>query len=306
MIRTVRYIISLLILGILLYYIYLNREALSFAEIFRYKKTIGASILMLAATFLACGYGWVLILRSLKLTSSTGEALRVWFLSQLGKYLPGKVWVAAGRLYLFPGKGERIQVGYSILLELILVNVTGVCVFLFTLTLWDRPIPGISHNAVWAVLVFPCFLVLLHPKLLEKTVNGVLRRMKRKTIKIHLRVREIFSLFFYYLFCWVLYGLAFGMLASAFAGADLRRMAVFGGIYVFSIVIGFVTVVAPSGLGVREGVLFVLLSPYLEAPVATYLAVVSRLWFTLVELGMVAFFMLWSRREPVKTETVVL
>ena len=127
-------------------------------------------------------------------------------------------------------------------------------------------------------------------------MNKILRWMKKKPITITLRFNEILQLFFYYLFCWSVYGLSFSLLASAFTPVDFNTLIVFAGIYVFSIIIGFVTIVAPSGLGVREGVLFVFLSSYLDTPLATYLSILSRLWFTIVEISMIIFLMLWNRR----------
>ena len=100
-----------------------------------------------------------------------------------------------------------------------------------------------------------------------------------------------------------MYGFAFAILVSAFTQVSIRTMVVLAGMYVFSIVIGFASMVTPSGLGVREGVLAALLSTYLDGPQSVYLSVVARVWFTIVELGMVSFFLVWGKRNSLMRDT---
>jgi uncharacterized membrane protein YbhN (UPF0104 family) len=54
--------------------------------------------------------------------------------------------------------------------------------------------------------------------------------------------------------------------------------------FVASYVIGWVSSVAPAGIGVREGVLVLGLSHYLPEAQAAAVAVAGRLWLTLVEM----------------------
>jgi len=135
---------------------------------------------------------------------------------------------------------------------------------------------------------------------MEKTVNVVLLRIKKCPVEIRLNFRQIVELFLYYIFFWCIYGLSFGILASAFIETNIRSLLIFSGIYVFSVVVGVVSVISPGGLGVREGVLSVLLSAYMPTHTAIYISIVSRIWFTLVELGMVLFFLLWRKQKSMK------
>ncbi len=289
--RWIRYGFSLLVVGVLIYYIYLHRSVIAFSDIVNHKMTIAASMMMLTATFFACSFGWVLILRRMKLNAHVGEAVGTWFISQLGKYIPGKVWVLVGRLYLLPGKENKVALGCSIIVEMVLVNVTGFFLFLCSLFLWDQQTRGVGRDAIAMGGLLVLALMLLNPRALERIVNTVLNWLGRNTIEIRLKLTDMAGLFIYYIFCWILYGFSFAILASAFTEMSLARVVVFSGIYVISVVIGFVTLIAPSGLGVREGVLFMLLSRYMDAPLATYLSVVSRIWFTAVELAIVAFLL---------------
>jgi hypothetical protein len=48
--------------------------------------------------------------------------------------------------------------------------------------------------------------------------------------------------------------------------------------------LGTLSIFAPSGLGVREGVLALLLTTYVVSPVAVLISLLARLWVTLGEL----------------------
>ena len=300
MLRIARYFFSLFILGFLIYYICLNREAVSVNEIIQHKKSVGASILSLMVSFLAGGFGWVLILKKMGLEAPKARTLRAWFLSQVGKYVPGKIWGTVSRLYLFQENVNKVKVGYSIFLEMVLINITGFSLFLFSLIFWNPAIPGFGKKYIWSAAAIPFMLVLLHPGIMEKTVNVVLLRIKKCPVEIRLNFRQIVELFLYYIFFWCIYGLSFGILASAFIETNIRSLLIFSGIYVFSVVVGVVSVISPGGLGVREGVLSVLLSAYMPTHTAVYISIVSRIWFTLVELGMVLFFLLWRKQKSMK------
>jgi hypothetical protein len=64
-------------------------------------------------------------------------------------------------------------------------------------------------------------------------------------------------------------------------------------------VIGYLSLLTPSGLGVREGILALLLTEVFAAPLPTVIAIVARLWMVLAELlGAGVALVMWRRRKP--------
>ena len=59
---------------------------------------------------------------------------------------------------------------------------------------------------------------------------------------------------------------------------------------------------APGGLGVREGILVYLLSHVMPGPVAVIISILTRLWMTLIEIGLIGVIYLVSQtwRDPKK------
>jgi uncharacterized membrane protein YbhN (UPF0104 family) len=71
----------------------------------------------------------------------------------------------------------------------------------------------------------------------------------------------------------------------------LERLPALVGIFAGAWVIGFLSFLAPGGLGVREGILVYLLGFYLPSHVAIVVTLLSRLWVTAAELmGMALTF----------------
>ena len=83
---------------------------------------------------------------------------------------------------------------------------------------------------------------------------------------------------------WLLYGLALSVLATG-AGADpTKTLLVALPAVALAMTIGFLIVIAPSGIGVREAVLVAALVPVLDHSTALGVALVLRFVFTLADL----------------------
>ncbi len=94
-----------------------------------------------------------------------------------------------------------------------------------------------------------------------------------------------------YFLLWGLLGIAFFLFIRGFSPVSTSQLFRVTGIYAIAWSFGFLSVVPPSGLGVREGVLSLLLTSVLPPATATWVALLSRLWTLSAELliGGVAF-----------------
>ena len=99
----------------------------------------------------------------------------------------------------------------------------------------------------------------------------------------HPDARTLALLFPGYLAQWLVYGAAFvclnrglGLELGYWAGTMAFAAAYF---------VGYISIFAPAGIGVREGVLVALLAPAIGAEAAIVVAALQRVWITLVELA---------------------
>jgi uncharacterized membrane protein YbhN (UPF0104 family) len=100
---------------------------------------------------------------------------------------------------------------------------------------------------------------------------------------------------------WVLYGVAFQLLAAALFGATSGTTASYVAVFTLSYLAGYVFLFSPGGLGAREEVLQRLLAATALHPVpdAMLLIVVSRLWLTVLEAAPGLLLLMFRRPSAV-------
>ena len=72
-------------------------------------------------------------------------------------------------------------------------------------------------------------------------------------------------------------GSGFFLLCAGFYPVSWHNMLPFAGIFSLSWVIGFLAFITPSGLGVREGAMALLLAPFIPAPFPAIIALAAAL-----------------------------
>jgi len=91
---------------------------------------------------------WQRIVAALGEPLRIGEALQIYLMAQIARYLPGGVWDVAGRVYLAGEQGHsRARISYSILFEMVLHVVSAALFFLVTLVFWR------DVWAIWPIVV---------------------------------------------------------------------------------------------------------------------------------------------------------
>jgi hypothetical protein len=214
----------------------------------------------------------------------------IYFRSIMGKYIPGKLWQIAGSTYLAARKGipEGISVtcfllgqAYSILSGLALVG--SIIAFgvlegskdLMSTLKWTL-IPAVA-----LILVFA-----LRPNLIEKPLNLVLRSFNKKSVRINLRLGKAIEIFLLFGGCWFVFGFGFWLFSTSFITPDFNLYIDLTAVHTAAMVIGFLSVFAPGGLGVREGILVLFLSSFNEfpTPLPSAMALSFRLMVTISEL----------------------
>jgi hypothetical protein len=211
-------------------------------------------------------------------------ALRVFYLGQLGKYLPGTVWpvvtqMRLGRDYKVPPRAS----GAAFAVFMLLLVGTGLAVGV-------PVIPLLGRDAVegyrWLVLVLPLLVLAVTPPVLNRAMGLALRVARRPPLPAPLTGGGILRVAGWALVSWLCYGvqaylLARGLGAEGGALLWLQRSGAFAAAFAS----GPLLLVVPAGAGVREAALLLLLGSTVTAPRAAVLAVVSRLLFVAGDLG---------------------
>jgi len=231
---------------------------------------------------------WERMLRHTGSSVSYLKLFKVWFFTNLGKYLPGKVWQFLGMIYMLEKEGVPKKNSFStgVLAQAFSV-ISGLFISVLFLgaNLYSQFFsanPGLMAGFV--VVSLAILMLLCYPKVLEKIVNLGLRILKKEKITLDLSVKDVIIYLLFYSLSWLLFGLAFLIFVKAMTQADFNMYPILTGAFAFSLNIGFLALFTPGGIGVREGILVFLLSSLFPLPVSTLISLLSRLWITAGEL----------------------
>ena len=267
-------------------------------------------VLSLALLVVARGFAieaWRRILISLGEYFTFGFGARVWFLSNLTRYVPGNIWQVATMMVMVEARGVSktnallSQVIYTAL-ALAIAGLLGLMFVLVRPDLFSNILPAstAAYAPLIAALAFIAMIVFfalppVHRLLVALTARtlapharpevsgrsaGVMRRDKAPTPTFARGlVPPLFSLAM-----WLTNGIAFYLFTSSITPTPLAQLPAFIAMNAGAYWIGYISFITPSGLGFREGALAWMLTSFFPAPFAVALSLVTRLWTTAGEL----------------------
>lgn len=222
----------------------------------------------------------------------------IWWTTNIAKYVPGKVSLIAGRVYVARryGKGVVLE---SFVWELIISISSAVLAGLFLLDL-----EGISTTTKMALLsiAIASLFPIISPKATQKIVRKPFALLGRgEWDEETTMTRRIYSITLaLMMISWLLWGLAHKFILLGL-GIDASLLHLIGA---FSIawLIGFSAFFLPAGLGAREGVFTVNLTLFISGGVAGILVILSRLINIIAEVVAFGMGLLLFSREDLEDE----
>jgi glycosyltransferase 2 family protein len=186
------------------------------------------------------------------------EVARLYFVSQLGKYVPGSVWpiVALARMCREHGIAWR-RATMASLLALALSLVTGGVLGGVLV------VAGVGRHADhlwWLLLLVPAGAALLHPSVISTVVRTLLRVTRRQAVSLDLSPHVLRGAVGWPSVSWLLLGLQCWALVVSLGGPVGGSLVGAVGGFALAYVAGTLFLPAPAGAGVREAVLGVALA----------------------------------------------
>jgi glycosyltransferase 2 family protein len=259
-------------------------------------------IFMMVANYLCATLSWHIGInyfdnqKKLKFTQS----IALVNISQLAKYIPGKLWSYAVQIYWLASKGVPkttvLYLNIMTTLLTILVSMIMGCLFLMMIPDW--------HYYKTEMMIFITILLILNLIILNnnflKLLIGMFSKMTEQEISFNqLSPCRIISMEFFYMIgalfwifagCFIALGLGFNL--------DGMRALFIAAAMLLGDVIGFIILIAPGGLGVREGAIFLILKGTGIIQFALIFPVVVRLLNIITDLimGMVSVLIMSSSK----------
>jgi glycosyltransferase 2 family protein len=236
------------------------------------------------------GLAWRAVLADLGSRLPPAAAARVFFVGQIGKYVPGSLWPVVVQAELGRDHGVARRRSAAATLVLILLSAFSALV----VVLAGLPfLPGVADSELgWTLLLVVPLLVVLHPRVLGRLLDRALKAVGRPPLGEWTSLRGTAVALGWALASWACSGLqVFCLVISLSAPRTWHTLALATAGYALAWVAGFVVVVAPAGAGARELALATLLSPVLGTGEVGVVVVLSRLLFTASDLALAALGM---------------
>ena len=252
------------------------------------------SIVLLFAGFLATAQAWRAALAGSVSEVRFADAVASTGLSVFGKYLPGKIWLIAGMAgYISRWYGVALKQCTAAASRLQVVSLlVGFAIGAPVLNALKVPIPA---------LVVPIALCALVVSVLS--IAPLRRACEVKSVLFARAAAYLWpgdsampkTAIAWLIVTWICYGVGFALLAKALVPVALSWQLCVA--FPLAAVIGLLVLIAPGGIGAREGTLALVLVGFgLSSEQIASIAVASRLWFLLGEGGLFLTAMLVSRR----------
>ncbi len=255
-----------------------------FAEYPPSATRLGLATVALTAFYLLHAWLWRII------TIQLGErffgyrnALWIYFVSGLGRYIPGRLWQIAGMALMAQRAGiSAVAATAASLIAQLAFITTGLLYLALVLPAWGGLMPVLLAVVALAITVGSF-----------AARHWIASRVKRLKPAVDMldRVKPgvAFGWWIGYAISWILLGGAFVLFVTAFVGLDVMQQKHVAGAVAAAYLGGLLAFFSIAGLGVREAVMGTLLLSVMQPPAAVVVSVASRLWFTVGEILPILF-----------------
>jgi glycosyltransferase 2 family protein len=245
---------------------------------------------------------WQSLLAGLGSPLRTTTAGRIFFVGQLGKYIPGSLWPVLTQMELGARANvPRARSASASILTMIVSLATGLLVAAATL-----PFAHYSAGYDWVFILVPVILVCLYPRVLNPLLNRLFTLIKRPGLDQPVTLGMLSKALGWSIIAWLANGAQIYVLAEKLGAPAGRTILIALGGYAFAWCVGFVIVFAPAGAGARDALLVLALGPLVGHQPALAVALVSRAVNTISDLIVAgaAAFRRPSRPSPQLAETI--
>jgi glycosyltransferase 2 family protein len=245
---------------------------------------MAAACVMFTAAFGFLPWVWRKVLHYMGYDLSYGDARDIFYIGNLGRYIPGKVWSIAGMAYMAEKSGIPATIaGTSAVFAQVYSFLSSFGFFILFFIF--RGTFTINAGFLWFVPVFiAAAVIFIFPANLERVLNIVLKKIGREPVALKITTATALKITALYFLSGMLFGCSFWIFVSSFVGMSEINPMFTASAYIIAYWAGFLAFFVPGGIGVREGILGLLFMNIIPAGVLIIIAALSRLLVTLIEL----------------------
>jgi hypothetical protein len=208
------------------------------------------SFALLALGYAAQATAWHALVRGQGMHLAWSQDTARWAMSLLGKYLPGKVFHAVGRVFVYRHDADEAAVTAAFAAEFVL-GMSAACVAsLIGLAIAPLPLTGVMRAALWTAAAVG--LVTTFAGVPDRLVAWLARRVLRREVAPPSRGLARAGAFALSLAGHLIMGSGLLLVAKSLTPVDAALWPACVAAYCLSGIVGILAVFVPAGLGVRD------------------------------------------------------
>ncbi|MDD3827985.1 MAG: hypothetical protein PHY79_18620 [Anaerolineae bacterium] len=247
--------------------------------------------------------GWQLIMDHLAEPIPFFGHLKIYGYTNLLRRIPaGMLWLVIGRMSAYKDRSmPKRTLAFASFLEMWLVTLTG--------------IPLAAAGSIWLGLVSGPAGTILVLAALAAVIAGVYPAVVHRAMRLtgqpelrdYLRYRDTLLWALVYTMIWIIGGGGLYLITCLFGNVPIQALPQAVSVFVMSTLVAYLTIISPSGLGVKEVSITFLLGLFLPDPVPLLSALGMRIVWTGYDviIGIVAWLLTTTqaeKNEKVETE----
>ncbi|MFH0876145.1 MAG: lysylphosphatidylglycerol synthase domain-containing protein [archaeon] len=282
LLKSLKVIVTVIVIVFLFDFIFKNWNKTNFTDLSLNPTYLILSILIFSTYMFLYSALWWKLLRTLNAKISLQDTNRIYSVSNFYRYIPGRVALLVGRIFLCSKKGvEKWKTALSLALEIVLLTIAAVGLFVATLVLYSPYTKLTKASLIIAVGI--AMVIVVHPILLKSLTTVIIKLTKIKDIT-SIKYKSLSWITFAYLLIWILQGTGFYLIISALHDTSIALLPICIGIFAISWAIGYLGILSPGGIGIREGAIVLLGSQFIPVGAIIAASVLSRLIITFSEI----------------------
>lgn len=236
-----------------------------------------ASLLAYLGSLILGALAWHRMVWSMDRRVATRKGVKFFLQANPAKRVPGLIWYALGRIYLYEREGvTKTTVSIALSLELVTMILGGVLVYLGTA--WGGTLEVEALQQAWLLAPLAALLaLLLWPQGLYRAANWLLNRLKRQPIVHQASRGNLIRWSLLQAGAWVSGGLfIFFLAAGLYPDLGWSHMVPVVRSWAASGLVAMVALIVPLGLGLKETAFAYLLAALVPWPVAVSISLLGR------------------------------
>lgn len=260
---------------------------------------LACALIIASVYYLLLATNWAFLLKNLVDVENfdnfnLDRAIYVWLTTIMSRYIPGNVWHILGRM-AFSEKifAKKIDIVSSSIIEQALTIVGMLIAVALSFPAWPIEFALKDYLGDRWILLIPSiviFFIIIHPRVLNLIIFYIGKRIKNFNIKLEFDYQKTIYVLISYVFVAIVN--SFILVAIIGGMGELKGNEIFFiiGSSALAWVIGYLSFITPSGLGVREGALTALLAMIYPMPIAIVASLLFRIICTVGELLAIVMF----------------